>query len=58
LVKNKLREDSILKICSGQEHSLSSQPTMCGLENLPGKKELYNMAKVFVDNFIASMCFP
>lgn len=51
---NSLKNDGILKICSGQEHSLATQPTMCRLENLPGKKELYNMAKVFVDNFIAS----
>lgn len=51
---NSLKDDGILKICAGQEHSLATQPTMCRLENLPGEKELYNMAKVFVDNFIAS----
>ena len=51
---NNLKNDGILKICAGEQHSLSTQPTMCRLENLPGKKELYNMAKVFVDNFIAS----
>jgi hypothetical protein len=51
---NSLKNDGILKICSGQEHSLATQPTMCRLENLPGPKELYNMARVFVDNFIAS----
>ena len=51
---NTLRDDGILKICAGQEQSLAAQPTMCRLENLPGPKELYNMAKVFIDNFIAS----
>ena len=51
---NDLRDDGILKICAGQQQSLATQPTMCRLENLPGKKELYNMAKIFVDNFIAS----
>ena len=51
---NTMREDGILKICAGQEQSLSTQPTMCRLENLPGAKELYNMAKVFIDTFIAS----
>lgn len=51
---NALRDDGILKICAGQEQSLAAQPTMCRLENLPGSKELYNMAKVFIDNFIAS----
>jgi len=51
---NVLKDDGILKICARQEHSLSTQPTMCRLENLPGKKELFNMAKVFIDHFIAS----
>lgn len=51
---NTLRNDDILKICAGQEQALAAQPTMCRLENLPGSKELYNMAKVFIDNFIAS----
>jgi hypothetical protein len=51
---NTLRDDGILKICAGQEHTLAAQPTMCRLENLPNSKELYNMAKVFIDNFIAS----
>lgn len=55
---NSLKNDGILKICSGQEHSLATQPTMCRLENLPGEKELYNMAKVFVDNFIDSYPKP
>ncbi len=51
---NALRNDGILKVCAGQEQALAAQPTMCRLENLPGPKELYNMAKVFIDNFIAS----
>ncbi len=51
---NTMRDDGIFKICAGQEQALAAQPTMCRLENLPGPKELYNMAKVFIDNFIAS----
>lgn len=51
---NALKDDGILKICSGQQESLATQPTMCRLENQPGKKDLYQMAKAFVDNFIAS----
>lgn len=51
---NVLRNDGILKICAGNEQSLASQPTMCRLENQPGSKELYSIAKVFIDNFIAS----
>jgi Transposase DDE domain group 1 len=51
---NTLRNDDIMKICAGQERALAAQPTMCRLENLPGSKELYDMAKVFIDNFIAS----
>lgn len=51
---NTLRNDGIFKMCAGQEQDLATQPTMCRLENLPRSKELYNMAKVFIDNFIAS----
>lgn len=51
---NVLRNDGVLKICSGQEKSLASQPTMSRFENQLGRKELYKMAKVFVDKFIAS----
>jgi len=53
-----MREDGILKVCSGNEQSLASQPTMCRLENLPGRTELYRMGKAFVDNFIASYANP
>lgn len=51
---NTLRNDGILKICSGQEQSLATQPTMSRFENQLSRKELYNMVKVFVDQFIAS----
>ena len=51
---NYLKNDGILKICSQSENLLASQPTMCRLENQPQTTELYKMAKVFVDNFIAS----
>ncbi len=51
---NVLRNDGVLKLCSGQEKSLASQPTMSRFENQLGRKELYNIAKVFVDKFIAS----
>lgn len=51
---NTLRNDGILKVCSGSEHSLASQPTMCRLENMPGRTELYKMGKALVDNFIDS----
>lgn len=51
---NVLRNDDILKICSGQEKVLASQPTMSRFENQLGSKELYKIAKVFIDNFIAS----
>lgn len=49
-----LKDDGILKICARQDQSLASQPTMCRLENLPGKRELYQMAQAFIDNFIES----
>ena len=51
---NTLRHDGILKICSGQEQSLATQPTMSRFENQLSRKELYHMAKAFVDQFIAS----
>lgn len=55
---NILKDDGILKICSNSEHSLASQPTMCRLENQPSSKELYKMAKVFIDVFVASYDSP
>jgi len=51
---NALRHDGVLKICAGQEQSLATQPTMSRFENRLGRRELYNVAKAFVDNFIAS----
>ncbi len=51
---NSMKDDEILKICVGQQKSLATQPTMCRLENQVDAKELYNMAKVFVDQFIGS----
>lgn len=51
---NTLKDDGILKICANRQQSLATQPTMCRFENHPDKKELYRMAKAFVDNFIAS----
>jgi hypothetical protein len=51
---NTLRNDGVLKVCAQQESALASQPTMSRFENQLSKKELYNIAKVFIDNFIAS----
>ena len=55
---NTLKDDAILKICADSEQSLASQSTMCRLENTPSPKELYKIAKVFVDNFIESYPKP
>lgn len=56
---NNLRHDEVLKICSGSDKTLASQSTMSRFENQPSNKELYNMAKAFVDHFIASYpCAP
>jgi hypothetical protein len=51
---NKLKDDEILKICSESSQSLSSQPTMSRFENYAQTKQLYLMARAFVDQFIAS----
>lgn len=51
---NVLRNDGILKVCTGQEQSMATQPTMSRFENQVGNRELYNMGKVFVDGFISS----
>jgi len=51
---NTLRNDGILKICSGREHPLATQPTMSRFENQLSSRELYHMAKAFVDQFIDS----
>jgi len=51
---NVLNEDEILKLCANQEKALATQPTISRFENKVNTKELYNMAKVFVDQFMAS----
>lgn len=55
---NILKDDGILKICSNSEQSLASQPTMCRLENQASTKELYQMAKAFIDVFVSSYDSP
>ena len=51
---NLLRNDGILKVCANQQRALATQPTMSRFENKVNSKELYKMANVFVDQFIAS----
>jgi hypothetical protein len=51
---NDLREDGVLRICAGNEKALASQPTMSRFENHVNSRMLYNMAKAFVNQFIAS----
>jgi len=55
---NTMRDDMILKICSGTTPEsvkhLSSQPTMSRFENSLSHRELYNIAVTFVDLFIKS----
>jgi hypothetical protein len=51
---NTLRNDGVLKLCSGNEQSLAAQSTMCRFENQPGAKQLYKMGKAFVDSFVGS----
>jgi hypothetical protein len=55
---NSLKDDEILKFCANGRKALSSQPTMSRFENDLENIELYNLAKVFVDNFIASYKSP
>jgi len=55
---NSMKHDGVLKICSGGHRALSSQPTMCRFENSVSTRELYEMAKAFVDIFIASYAEP
>jgi len=53
-----LRDDSIIKICSGRlpesENALASQPTICRLENILSAKELHSIGQVFINHFISS----
>lgn len=51
---NVLNDDEILKLCANQEKALATQPTISRFENMVNTKELYKMAKVFVDQFMAS----
>lgn len=51
---NELKDDEILKLCANQSKALATQPTISRFENKVNNKELYKMAKVFVDQFIAS----
>jgi len=51
---NVLNDDEILKLCANQKKALATQPTISRFENKVNTKELYNMAKVFVDQFMAS----
>jgi hypothetical protein len=51
---NQLKNDGILKLCANQSGALATQPTISRFENKVNTKELYKMAKVFVDQFMAS----
>lgn len=55
---NDLRSDPILKTCAGRfpqsGTDLASQPTMSRLENSASKKDLYQVGKCLVDNFVGS----
>lgn len=56
-----LRSDRMLKMATGRKPSdgdLCSQPTMSRLENHVGHKELYELGKLFVKNFIDSYDKP
>jgi hypothetical protein len=53
-----MKNDGVLKLCCAEQQALSSQPTMCRFENSPATPELFRMAKVFVDTFIASYPAP
>lgn len=52
-----LRDDSLLKICSGrtpESSPLSSQPTISRLENKLSTRELYDMGICFIEEFVRS----
>jgi hypothetical protein len=56
-----LRDDSILKICTGRtpdDKDLSSQPTISRLENKMTDRELFNIGLVFLSYFVASYKKP
>ncbi len=53
-----LRDDPVMKMACEKvpdnEHVLASQPTMCRFENAPSRTDLYRIADVLVEAFIAS----
>lgn len=59
---NTLRHDPIFKMFAGRlpesAAALASQPTMCRFENRVTRKMLYQMALVFVEQFVASYDAP
>ncbi len=59
---NTLRHDPLLKVLLGRLPEsgapLASQPTICRFENRVSRTELYRMARVLVDQFIASYSHP
>lgn len=59
---NSLRNDPAMKLAVGRlpesDDDLASQPTISRLENMITRTELYRMAKVFLDQFIASYNEP
>ena len=54
---DRLRSDPILKVVTGRrpetEADLASQPTLSRWENSVGRRELYRLAHVFLDLFVA-----
>jgi hypothetical protein len=59
---NTLRHDPIFKLLLGRlpesGQPLASQPTLSRFENRVSRSELYRLARVFVDQFIASYDRP
>ncbi len=58
---DRLRGDSALKLSVGRRPSdtdLASQPTMTRLENHVGTMTLFRIAKLFVDQYVASFARP
>ena len=58
---DRLRDDSIMKMCAGRlpsDEPLASQPSMSRLENKVEKDELYAIAGQFLEEFIASYQHP
>ena len=53
-----LRDDPVFKMCVGKmpesDEALSSQPTICRLENAPSRTELYRISEAVADNFTDS----